>query len=69
MRTGKMTHTYIDESKDITVTDYQGNVSRETIPSGVHLENADYTLSISKQYGQFIANFIKGYSYKGVKHV
>ena len=68
-RTGKMTHTYIDESKDITVTDYQGNVSRETIPSGVHLENADYTLSISKQYGQFIANFIKGYSYKGVKHV
>ena len=68
-RTGKMTHTYIDESKEITVTDYQGNVSRETIPSGVHLENADYTLSISKQYGQFIANFIKGYSYKGVKHV
>ena len=68
-RTGKMTHTYIDESKDITVTDYQGNVSHETIPSGVHLESADYTLSISKQYGQFIANFIKGYSYKGVKHV
>lgn len=68
-RTGKMTHTYIDEPKEITVTDYQGNISRETIPSGVHLENADYTLSISKQYGEFIANFIKGYSYKGVKHV
>lgn len=68
-RTGKMTHTYIDESKELDITDYQGNVSRETIPSGVHLENADYTLSISKQYGKFIANFIKGYSYKGVKHV
>lgn len=68
-RTGKMTHTYIDSEKTVDVTDYQGNVSRETIPSGVHLESADYTLSISKQYGQFIYQFIKGYSYKGVKHV
>lgn len=68
-RTGKMTHTYIDDEKTIETTDYLGNVSRETIPSGVHLENAEYTLSISKQYSIFISNLMKGYTYKGVKHI
>lgn len=68
-RTGKMTHTYIDEPMEFMILDYQGNESHVTTLSGVHLENCDFTLSITKQYGTFINNLMKGYYYKGVKHI
>lgn len=68
-RTGKMTHTYIDEPMEFMIQDYQGNDSHVKTLSGVHLENCDFTLSITKQYGAFINNLMKGYYYKGVKHI
>ena len=68
-RTGKMTHTYIDEPMEFMIQDYQGNETHVTTLSGVHLENCDFTLSITKQYGSFINNLMKGYYYKGVKHI
>ena len=68
-RTGKMTHTYIDEPMEFMIQDYQGNEAHVITLSGVHLENCDFTLSITKQYGTFINNLMKGYYYKGVKHI
>ena len=67
-KTGKMTHTYIDDCMEFTIKDYQGNDSIIRAASGIHLENCEFTLSISKQYGEFIKNFTQGYLYKGVKY-
>ena len=67
-KTGKMTHTYIDDYMKFMIKDYQGNDSIISVESGIHLENCEFTLSISKQYGEFIKNFMQGYLYKGVKY-
>lgn len=63
--TGKNTHLYIDESKTMMVTDYLGNTSEIHSESGVFLYGADFTLSISEQYSQFIKMMKKGYKFKG----
>lgn len=52
--TGKQTHTYIDEEVDIIVTDYQGHTSRVHELSYIHLEPAEYNLSISSEYRDFL---------------
>jgi len=67
-RTGKMTHTYIDEKQEYRIKDYQGNDSTISVESGIHLEPCDFTLSISKQYGKFLDQFMKGYLFKGVQY-
>ena len=64
-RTGKMTHTYIDESITFIATDYLGNSTEVTTQSGVHLESVDFTLSLSKQYANFIKQVMSGYLYVG----
>ena len=48
--TGKNIHTYIDEPMNGYVTDYLGNTSSYCELSGVHLEGAEYNLSLSKNY-------------------
>ena len=63
--TGKNTHLYIDESKTMMVTDYLGNTSEVHSESGVSLYGADFTLSISEQYSQFIKMMKQGYKFKG----
>lgn len=63
--TGKNTHLYIDESKTMMVTDYLGNTSEVHSESGVFLYGADFTLSISEQYSQFIKMMKQGYKFKG----
>ena len=68
-KTGKMTHTYIDNELKYKVTDYHGVESTVNPLSGVHLENCDFTLSITEQYKEFLSQLSKGYIYKGVKHV
>ena len=68
-RTGKMTHTYIDHELTFLITDYLGNTSEITALTGVHLENCEFTLSISNQFKTFLNQLSKGYIYKGVKHV
>lgn len=52
--TGKLTHTYIDESFSCTVTDYKNNTCVVAERSCVHLENADYHLSLSRAYQDFL---------------
>ena len=66
-RTGKMTHTYIDRESYFDIMDYEGNISTVNTLGGVHLENVDFTLNISKQYAEFINNLRKGYTFKGVE--
>lgn len=54
--TGKLTHTYIDEIQKGVICDYLGNEEEYITLSGIHMENADYELSLSEIY----INFIKG---------
>lgn len=67
--TGKMTHTYIDTEYDLMITDCSGKQKHVNVKSGIHLGNCDFTLSITKQYTQFINMLKSGYTYKGMKNV
>ena len=52
--TGKMIHTYIDESISGTVTDYNGVQCRYSELSFIHMEDAEYSLSISDRYMKYL---------------
>lgn len=52
--TGKNTHTYIDEPFDGAIIDYQGNTAEYHELSAIHLEEADYSLSLSDLYIKFM---------------
>lgn len=52
--TGKLTHTYIDDEKEGYITDYKGQTIQYKVLSGIHLEKADYNLSITNQYIDYI---------------
>ena len=52
--TGKMLHTYIDTPTQGTLTDYQGHTTEFSELSSIYMEEADYTLSIGRQYAQFL---------------
>ena len=67
--TGKMTHTYIDSEMVGAITDHKGETKIVRSLSSVHLESCDFTLSIAKQYQDFLQKLSQGYIYKGVKHV
>lgn len=58
--TGKNTHTYIDEEISGTIKDYQGNETEYHELSCVHLEKADYSLSIGRAYIDYLLNVKKG---------
>ena len=58
--TGKMTHTYIDDEITGTVIDYTGLESEYSELSSVHLEDADYSLSLSYAYRQFLYSIEEG---------
>lgn len=68
-KTGKMTHTYIDEKLSFMIEDYQGVKAEIHTESGVHLESCDYTLTMGVDYKSFLKQLSKGYIYKGVKHI
>lgn len=52
--TGKMTHTYIDEERRGVVYDYMGVPYAFVSPAAVHLENADYSLSIAQEFADYV---------------
>lgn len=54
---GRLTHTYIDEPEDGLLTDYN-NVKMEFHElTSVHLEPAEFTLSITKQFLDYVGGF------------
>lgn len=53
-QTGKLTHTYIDYEQEGELEDYQGNIAYYHELSSVHLEPADYDLSISEQFVNYL---------------
>ena len=53
--TGKNIHTYIDFEMSGYITDYLGNTSSYHELSGVHLEPAEYNLSLSKNYLTYLS--------------
>lgn len=67
--TGKMTHTYIDDTMEYMIVDYLGDECWIETKSGIHLEPCEFTLSLSKQYITFLKNFVQGYVYGGLDHV
>lgn len=54
--TGKLTMTYIDETKEGNVVDYLGQEYHYNVESGIHAENQSYFMGI---YGEYY-NFLKG---------
>lgn len=52
--TGKNIHTYIDTPMDGFITDYLGNTYEYHELSGVHLEGAEYSLSLSRKYLDYL---------------
>ena len=64
-KTGKMTHTYLDNYQESDVVDYLGKHTVIESKSSVHLENCEFTLSIAEKYKSFLINLTKGYIYTG----
>ena len=56
--TGKNTHTYINDEMQGVITDYLGNSAYYYELSGVHLSGADYSLSLARQYIDYIRGLI-----------
>ena len=52
--TGKNTLTYIDDEQYGIVTDYLGVQKEFHTPSGIHMEPADYSLTLTNEYIKFI---------------
>lgn len=53
---GKMIHTYIDEASHGIVKDYLGNYGEFSELSSLYMEPADYSLSIGREYADFLFN-------------
>lgn len=62
--TNKKTHTYIDDTMCMDVIDYLGNEAYVKTMSGIHLEPCEFTLSLTKQYQDFLKMFMQGYTFK-----
>lgn len=63
-KTGKNTHTYIDNEYDFDVTDYEGVTGHVKTLSGVHLERAGFEMGMSDRYLEFLKAFKDGYILK-----
>lgn len=56
---GKLCHTYIDQTMYGELTDYMGNTCTYYEESGVHMENTEYTLSLTAEFVNLLLG-IKG---------
>lgn len=52
--TGKLGHTYIDESRDGLMTDYLGNTAEYHEKSACHLFPSPYKMSLAKEFTDFL---------------
>lgn len=52
--TGKLTHTYIDETRQGVILDYKGKALEYNALSGIHMEKCEYNLSLTSQYIDYL---------------
>lgn len=64
-KSGKITHTYIDTPKSISVTDFLNNTVNMEVPSGIYLEECEFNMSVSENYNEFLLNLRKGFIKSG----
>lgn len=57
--TGKNTHTYIDDMREGSITDYLGNAVEYKELSAVHLQETDYSLSLADSYVEYLLHIKK----------
>lgn len=57
-KTGKNTHTYIDDEFKGIIVDYKGKECEIESPSSVHLEQASFEMSISETFAEFLATMV-----------
>ena len=60
-----MPHIYIDTPQNLIVTDYLGHDIELTTLSSVHLENCEFTLSVSEIQKTFLRNLANGFVFIG----
>lgn len=61
---GRLTHTYIEETGNYIVTDYLGNTCEMRQKGFVHLEPSPYVLSVSDLYRSFVQKAAEGEIFK-----
>lgn len=57
-KTGKNTHTYIDDEFKGIIVDYKGKECEIDSPSSVQLEQASFEMSISETFAEFLATMV-----------
>ena len=57
--TGKKTRTYVDEEITVELTDYCGNTTTVTAPSGIHIEPCGFEMSLANGYRQLFTTIQK----------
>lgn len=58
--TGKNIHTYIDDEQRGKIMDYRGVISEYSEKSSIHLEAAEYSLSIGYEYARYLLSIQSG---------
>lgn len=53
--TGKLTHTYLDETKQGVIIDYKGVAIEYKALSGIHMELCEYNLSLTSNYIDYLS--------------
>lgn len=64
-KTGKNTHTYIDDEMESDIIDYAGMKSHVISKSAIHLSECDFTLSQTDKYLKFLKDLKNGYLFVG----
>lgn len=63
-RSGRLTHTYSEETAHNLVTDYLGNTCEMKQVGFIHLEQSPYVLSVSDEYTSFVQKAAEGLLFK-----
>lgn len=63
-RSGRLTHTYIEDTVQLLVTDYLGNTCEMRQEGFIHLEPSPYVLSVSDDYMSFVQKVAEGEIFK-----
>ena len=64
--TSKLTHSYDDNERTETITDYTGTTKQVNSKSFIHLEPTEFTLNITDVYIKMYKNAQRGY-YGGIR--